>query len=399
MGQINLTSGRKIQARCFMTNVFYYGSRPMYHTHDIRTDVYIKAFENQADQLKPEFSKLADELIQRTGNFVKNDLDACLTKLAAAFTKFPVKQDGEWRWENTADFGGGIEALTLAYFIAWYCQENGLTWDTRAWSIYEKKEIDSTILGHALKRADCFIGVDTAQPDTATADTAAASAPAPAPAAPAPASAAPASAAPASANVATKAPANSYKSLGPQGAKVNNIINYGNGKIDLTPQELFCVIADKRGKNTPGAFITPIKTSGNSVTVVSKADAETIRFGSGNGYTDCLLWFDTLQAAEACRDFCRTKFEQTYSNYQVAKHAADKNGYFKVSTEIGDAFIKANKLNESACLKEAIGVGDETADTIPVRYAHDPNGYVNASKNSKITDPELYSDWMFKSIN
>lgn len=110
---------------------------------------------------------------------------------------------------------------------------------------------------------------------------------------------------------------------------------------------VYCIEADKIGKNTPNAFVTPIKTQGTGTIIkVSKSQAENVMMGSGNGYTDCKLWFDNKNVADAFLLKVQGKYGSKFTNIHVAQAKADANGYFEVSTEFGNALIKANKLNE-----------------------------------------------------
>ena len=44
---------------------------------------------------------------------------------------------------------------------------------------------------------------------------------------------------------------------------------------------------------------------------------------------------------------CQNKFGAKYTNIGLAKAKTDPNGYYKVSTEFGECYIKAKKLNEA----------------------------------------------------
>lgn len=158
----------------------------------------------------------------------------------------------------------------------------------------------------------------------------------------------------ASTNTSTTTPAQStgpvsgYKSSGPHSGEIPNLIGTAGVKENILASLMYCVQADKIGKNTPNAFITPLNTTttGNIIKV-DKATAETVKFGSGNGYTDCTCWFDDINLATDFAIKCQNKFGAKYTNISIAKAKTDPNGYYKVSTEFGECYIKAKKLNEA----------------------------------------------------
>lgn len=148
-----------------------------------------------------------------------------------------------------------------------------------------------------------------------------------------------------SASTSNSTPASGYKASGGHSGEIPNLLNsskeYLSGKV-------YCVEADKQGKNQPCAYITPLQVSGNSIKPISKAQAEKIKFGSANGYADCKLWFETqAEAVDLINNFLIPHgFDSKWLNIRQAYANADQNGYFRVSTEAGYAFIKASRLNE-----------------------------------------------------
>ena len=99
----------------------------------------------------------------------------------------------------------------------------------------------------------------------------------------------------------------------------------------------------------PAAFITPILWDATKKAVVKQTDARAkiVKFASGNGYTDCELFFKTVDDAEAFRQqLVDNGLTNKYQNVRVAQPKADKGGYFEVDTNFGPAYIRAKKLNE-----------------------------------------------------
>lgn len=295
-------------------------------------------------------NELATEIVARNCDFVKNDLDGQLqilsqnNDLRSPVSNRPVKRTPE----------------QLAKYIAWFCSNNGIIWDDIVLSNIEQDAIKATILGKQLYDAGCFLSSSqkAATPSVkATTGNSSSS-------------------------------TTGYKSSGPHSQDIPNLIGGANQKVQISGP-VYCVIADKTGKNTPNAYITPLKVSGNGTVIqqVSKQAAETVNFNSGNGYSDCMCWFDNYnEAANFCK-LCIQKFSSKYNNIRVVQDKATSNGYFRVSTEFGNAYIKANKLNEQLS-EELCEASEITTDS-----------YVNASKNFKITDIDLYDEWSQKSYS
>ena len=219
----------------------------------------------------------------------------------------------------------------LAKYIAYFCLTNKFWWDDSLATTYEMEEITKTTLGAALFEFNCFTSQEdpTKSKQRATRQAA-------------------------STNTSTTTPAQStgpvsgYKSSGPHSGEIPNLIGTAGVKENILASLMYCVQADKIGKNTPNAFITPLNTTttGNIIKV-DKATAETVKFGSGNGYTDCTCWFADINQATDFAIKCQNKFGVKYTNIGIAKAKTDPNGYYKVSTEFGECYIKAKKLNEA----------------------------------------------------
>lgn len=224
----------------------------------------------------------------------------------------------------------------LAKYIAYFCLTNKFWWDDSLATTYEIDAIKNTTLGTALFDFNCFTSQEDptkpkqrATKQAATTNTV--------------------TTATDSTTIAqSTGPVSGYKNSGPHSGEIPNIIGTAGVKENPTEPLMYCVQADKIGKNTPNAFITPLNTTttGNIIEV-DKATAETVKFGSGNGYTDCTCWFDNLTLATDFATKCQNKFGAKYTNISLAKAKTDQNGYYKVSTEFGECYIKAKKLNEA----------------------------------------------------
>lgn len=322
--------------------------------------------------------KICEEIVYHKWSFISENLNYIIRAISG-FSYFNSKTS-EWF---------DLLAEGVAYCIAEFCANNNIIWDDTNISQEELDECKTTYLGDALFKAGCFLNnkPQYASQPTASAQQAATNTGAINQTANQTAQAAPAATAQASAPTVSnqgtatnsqapatkKAPANGYKSSGGHSQDIPNLIGNAGQKVYLSGP-VYCIIADKIGKNTPRAFITPlIATSIGGVKTVSQEAAEKVKFGSGNGYTDCTLFFESVAAADKALDFCKKRFGVKYTNISKVTQKADGKGYFKVSTEIGEAFIKASVLNEE--LEEKLTEG------------------VN------IKDIDIYSEWMQKSIS
>lgn len=71
-----------------------------------------------------------------------------------------------------------------------------------------------------------------------------------------------------------------------------------------------------------------------------------VDYGSGQGYNDCILYFDSEQAARNFMNIADANKPSKVKSLQLKKIGEDKNGYVEVDTEFGHAYIKASKLHE-----------------------------------------------------
>lgn len=148
-------------------------------------------------------------------------------------------------------------------------------------------------------------------------------------------------------------PKNDYKSTGGQSGNVRDLKGTAGTKEILSVPMVFVIKGvNANTAKVPYAFIRPLKASGAS------GNTNKVFLGDPSGYTDCTLFFTTIQEADAFLIKCNNgTIPSNISNLQVAKIGVDKNGYYKVGTEYGDAYIKASKLNEE--LAEEVEKQDE----------------------------------------
>ena len=98
-----------------------------------------------------------------------------------------------------------------------------------------------------------------------------------------------------------------------------------------------------------------------------------VKYTSGQGHNDCILYFETQAAADTFKVKCEANLPSNVAFLKVKKLATDPNGYVPVDTQYGPAWIKASKLHEEivedaedADLVE--GVVTEEVEQLPESY-------------------------------
>lgn len=219
----------------------------------------------------------------------------------------------------------------LMRYIAWICANRSWWWDDSNVSRYEREQLEKIPIFTILSDFNCFVSqqqtaqraqtsASTAKATTAKKDTTAATTNA-------------------TTATNTNGPKNNYKSLGKLSPYVKTLITRNKTVISSI---MFCIEADKTGANKRTLFVTPLTADGREVSVDA---AKKVKLGSGNGYSDCQLWWDTLQAAQVALNKISSILPK--ENFQIKKAKPDPNGYFTVMTDLGGCWIKASKLNEA----------------------------------------------------
>lgn len=235
----------------------------------------------------------------------------------------------QYKWEKDGNL--------LCSFVAWICADKGWWWDDSKLSTYERDEILKLEIGSNLYNFKCFLSQHRPASTTTQSTTQTTSS-----------NTATQSAASASSGTATSGPKNNYKSLGGLSGVVSNLIS--SQKTTLNGS-VFCIEAERTGANKRTLFITPLTSEGKPVAISA---AQKIKLGSGNGYSDCQLWWSTLSDAQTA--LSKISSNLSSEHFQIKKANPDSNGYFEVSTALGNAFIKASKLNEM--LTEQINIDE-----------------------------------------
>ena len=165
-----------------------------------------------------------------------------------------------------------------------------------------------------------------------------------------------------------------YKYLGPLSSQVKDLKGTPGSKITLsTPVFIITGTNTNSARVTPYAFVAnliPTEKGGYGKNI---GPTNKVFYGSANGYRQYPLCFENQQDADAFLVEVQNHISvpANMTNMHVARVKADPNGYFKIGTEFGDAYVRASELNES--LQEA---------------AEEANKKDIAKKDKKMTDEE-----------
>lgn len=205
-------------------------------------------------------------------------------------------------------------ATDIANYIASFCQEKEIYFDdyiSPKYTTYEIEAFKNTILGSALVNFECFISQDPAL------------------------------------QVQQPQPSRTSRSSGGSNSGKPNIANC-YGLVDKTKIQIFGTLywiggefLNTNGKTAPRIHVKPLRrpASGNNLEVFTN--------GSGQGYEDCVLfWAKQQEAEEVAQVIDETKHGSKVKDYQVKRQGANGNEYYKVNTEFGPAYIKADRLVE-----------------------------------------------------
>lgn len=112
----------------------------------------------------------------------------------------------------------------------------------------------------------------------------------------------------------------------------------GNSKDILAVPEMYCILGEfnPKGKTSPKIHVSP----------QGQNSPLRVKYTSGQGHNDCILYFDSLTAANDFKTKCDANLPAKVAFLKVKKLATDPNGYVQVDTQYGPAWIKASKLHE-----------------------------------------------------
>jgi hypothetical protein len=341
-----LTAGEASLSRAFLHDLFEAGGLLKYPVRTYEKN-YIKV--NAQSQAKI----ICDEIKYRTFDFYKTD--SALRYISTCLV-FPLKDVGKAK---------RLDEYSIANMIAAFCSEQGIFWDNvnTLKSTVEMETYRRSILGNACWEFECFLSQQADKAPDKFAAKYAAKRTAPAK-----------TGTKTSGGTRSGAPKSDYKSSGAKSGSIKGLIGKPGEKITFPADQLMFAILCASSKSKPQyAFIDPLS---------KPADPNVVRIGDPSGYTACKLFFKSLDDATAAIHKIESELglPAHVTGCTPAKGYPDANGYFLVNTEVGPAYIKARKLNETIA---------EELDT-------DEESSVKKSRFPEINDIDVYTEAMFR---
>jgi hypothetical protein len=241
---------------------------------------------------------------------------------------------GSVSYFNTPDFDYNdsykIKSRTFVKVFANICAKREIFWDDAEYTPHELDYFKKTVFGEALWDFRCFV---SQEPDVRKVPTAS----------------------PAASTTRTTTGNGSTTSAAPKAPRAtgaghtlyrNNAGGIvGTSKDILTVPEMYCILGEfnPKGKTSPKIHVSP---QGQGAPL-------RVKYTSGQGHNDCILYFDSLAAANDFKTKCDANLPANVAFLKVKKLATDPNGYVQVDTQYGPAWIKASKLHEEIVEDEA----------------------------------------------
>jgi hypothetical protein len=295
-------------------------------------------------RVKKEVDAVCTEIVQRNFDFF--NVDKAIDELSSC--KFFVNPQAFGRVKGARMVTRN--ATQIAGFIASFCADQGIYWDdvNTHKTNHEMDQYRKTNLGGALWEYECFLSqqvnkANNPQP-AATATSTSASGTTRAPRTPG------------------QAPANPYKSTGPQSGNARDLKGQPNQKVYANTNVSFCIMADNAKSASPAyALVKPLSKQG------AAGNTNKVFISSSHGYADCTCYFDDINDANAFLAQCNAKsWGPDISNLRIVKKASERNGYFLVGTEFGDCAISAKRMNEASALVSESSTKDYSINNIDV---------------------------------
>ena len=227
---------------------------------------------------------------------------------------------------------------TLCAFIAWFCEENNLVYNNINTSVEEMKQIKNTLIGKTLWDNYLFardhipennpnkgtINI-SAHADTGNSNT---------------------STTQSTSTTSTQSGTPTATTVKTGGAAGHTLYR-NNASGIITKGKLTDIARNHYMYWIGGEFTNPGKTQPKlHVKPQGGKSPLKVDYGSGQGYNDCILYFVSEQDARNFMSVADANKPNKVKYLQLKKIGEDKNGYVEVSTEFGNAFIKASKLHE-----------------------------------------------------
>jgi hypothetical protein len=300
-----LTKTEATWSKPFLHDLFEAGGllkRPV-RTHSVNHISERKYFE--------QAKAICDEIKYRAFDFPK--LDSAFRTLSSITYVEPLHDDGKGGYKL-------LDAAQMASIIAAFCAEQEIFWDdiNTHRSTTEMDTYRMSILGKACWEFGCFLSQRPTKKAGATTKTRATRTP----------------------RTAGTAPKSGYKSSGPRSGEIMGLFGEPGDKSMFSRSDVLMVIVCESSKpKTQYVYVDPL---------TYKADPNMARLGDPSGYSACKLFFESIADAQDAIDIIKTEYTipDHISGFTIKKQAADPNGYFKIRTNLGPAYIKASKLNE-----------------------------------------------------
>ena len=344
-------------ARGFLLDLFYAGGLIQDGDTSIGNNLSRRWTSFSGTTAKSKVQVVCTEILQRNFDFF--NVDAALNDMSSFKFFADPTAFGRVRGARMITRDAG----TLANYIAYFCKTNGIYWDdiNTHKTTYEMDQYRKTLIGGALWNFECFLSQNSGASAATNAPTTSATS----------------TRAPRTPRTPGQAPANPYKSLGPQSGNIRDLKGKPGQKVQANTRVSFCIVADNAKSASPAyALIKPL-TKGADVNGTNK-----VFVSSSHGYTDCTCYFDDVNDADKFLAQCQARnWGANISNLRVVKKASESNGYFLVGTEFGVCAISAKRMNEM--------VAEEIEPDIAKDSSIKKDSY-------KIADAEVYAEALYK---
>ena len=261
--------------------------------------------------------------VNRIYNFItkllwdtNNDLEPDIERLSKSYTIYKIDPDGIDDGTKDCPNHYSLTKAQICRFIANLCAKCEIFWDDTQHTPEELRYFIATPMGKALWDFRCFV---SQEPDTVKVKTPSAS----------------------TGTTRSVSPSSSSGSSASSGSKLN--LQNAGGLLSQTKE--VPSVSDMYWID--GEFVNPGKTKPRlHVKPFNQPGPLTVSYGSGQGFDDCVLFFDDYNKATDFMNKALSNMPTNVRSLGIKRQKTDSNGYFKVSTLFGDAYIKASKLHE-----------------------------------------------------
>lgn len=218
-----------------------------------------------------------------------------------------------------------LKMSLLSAIFANICARKEIFWDDSEYTSFELDYFKKTKFGEALWNFRCFV---SQEPNKIKVATPKATATTPK----------------------TKTAASSAATNNTTSASHTLYRNNAGGIIGTTKSilntKMYYIVGEfnPKGKTSPRIHVSP-----QNQTAPLK-----VKYTSGQGFNDCMLYFDDSTVANDFKAKCEANLPSNIAFLAVKTTAPDPNGYVQVDTQYGKAWIKAKKLHEEIIENEAV---------------------------------------------